>query len=136
MAGDSDTGALVARFYRELWNAWDDEAVDAVLAAQFRFRGSLGTETEGLTEWRAYRDGVRAGAADFHNEIVDLVVDGHRAAARLLYTGTHTGPLAGIEATGRRFGYAGAAFFVSERGRLVQAWVLGDLTSLVRELTA
>lgn len=35
-------GDLVVRFYDRLWNAWDDTAVQTVLAEQFRFRGSLG----------------------------------------------------------------------------------------------
>ena len=63
-----------------------------------------------------------------------LVVDGDRAAARLRYTGTHTGDLAGMPATGRRFHYAGAAFFTALDGRLTSAWVLGDLEGLRRQL--
>ncbi len=126
---------LVGRFYDELWNAWDDAAVDDVLAPDFAFRGSLGAETVGRDGWRGYRDTVRAGSADFHNAVEALVVDGDRAAARLGYSGTHTGPLAGVPATGRRFAYAGAAFFEARDGLLVSAWVLGDLAGLRAQLT-
>lgn len=125
---------LVERFYGDLWNRWDDDAVDEVLGADFMFRGSLGHETVGRDGWRAYRDLVRAGSADFHNEVQLLVVDGDRAAARLLYSGTHTGELAGLGATGRRFTYAGAAFFEAGAGSLSSAWVLGDLADLRRQL--
>ena len=125
---------LVARFYDRLWNSWDDAAVDAVLAEQFRFRGSLGQETVGRDGWRSYRDAIRARLPDFHNEIVELVVDGDRAAARLLYSGTHTGDLLGYPPTGRRFSYAGAAFFLACDGQLAEAWVLGDLADLTRQL--
>ena len=125
---------LVRRFYEELWNRWDDEGVDDLLAEDFTFRGSLGTETAGRAEWRSYRDAVRAGASDFHNELVTLVAHGDRAAARLRYSGTHTGRLAGLPATGRRFTYAGAAFFEAQQGRLASAWVLGDLTALQEQL--
>jgi predicted ester cyclase len=62
----------------------------------------------GKAPWSAMA--VEAGSADFHNEIVELVCDGGRAAARLRFTGTHTGPLLGLPATQRRFEYAGAAF--------------------------
>ena len=125
---------LVRRFYTELWNRWDDDAVDSVLAPDFAFRGSLGNQTRGREEWRGYRDLIRAGSSDFANEIVELVCLGDRAAARLEYTGTHDGPLAGIEATGRRFAYAGAAFFTARDGLLVSAWVLGDLAGLRAQL--
>src|SRR3954462_12834767 len=102
--------ALVRDFYEVLWNHWDDEAVDELLSEDFTFRGSLGTRTRGRSQWRSYRDAIRAGSSDFHNEIVTLVAEGNRAAARLRYTGTHTGHLAGLSPTGRRFTYPGAAF--------------------------
>jgi predicted ester cyclase len=127
--------SLVLRFYDRLWNAWDDTAVDGTLAPQFTFRGSLGDRTNGRDEWRTYRDKVRAGSSDFHNDIIDLVVSGERAAARLEYSGTHDGPLLGVAPTGRRFNYAGAAFFTAAHGQLIGAWVLGDLAGLTAQLS-
>jgi steroid delta-isomerase-like uncharacterized protein len=127
--------ALVERFYDELWNQWDDSAVDEVLAADFTFRGSLGESVHGRDGWRSYREMVRRGSRDFHNEVVDLIATGDRAAVRLNYTGTHTGPLLGHPATGRRFSYAGAAFFTSSGDALVAAWVLGDLAALADQLS-
>ena len=126
---------LVERFYVELWNGWNDSAVADTLSPGFTFRGSLGQETSGRDGWRRYRDLVRGGSADFHNEIVELVCDGQRAAARLRYTGTHTGVLLGLPATHRRFEYAGAAFFTADAQWLISAWVLGDLDGLRRQLT-
>jgi predicted ester cyclase len=131
----SDVHDLVRSFYDDLWNRWDDDLVDRVLSPTFDFRGSLGTTTSGRDEWRSYRDAVRGGSADFHNEVVALVCEGHRAAARLRYSGTHTGPLRGLPPTGRRFEYAGAAFFTVAEGRLDSAWVLGDLAGLEEALT-
>ena len=128
-------GGLVERFYGELWNRWNDSAVEGILSPGFTFRGSLGQETSGREGWRRYRDMVRAGAADFHNEIIELVCEGQRAAARLRYTGTHTGPLLGLPATRRRFEYAGAAFFTADLRWLTSAWVLGDLEALRGQLS-
>ena len=65
-----------------------------------------------------------------------LAEDGDQAAARLRYSGTHTGPLLGYPATGRAFTYAGAAFFTAADGLLASAWVLGDLVDLRRQLAA
>jgi steroid delta-isomerase-like uncharacterized protein len=125
---------LIRRFYDDLWNRWDDEAVEDLLAEDFAFRGSLGTETRGRDEWRSYRDTIRAGSPDFHNEVVTVIARGDHAAARLLYTGTHSGHLAGLPPTGRRFSYAGAAFFAANARQLTSAWVLGDLSSLLELL--
>jgi predicted ester cyclase len=109
---------LVMRFYHRLWNEWDDAAVEDTLSADFTFRGSLGDQTRGRDGWRRYRDKIRSGSPDFHNEIVDLVVAGDRATARLVFSGTHSGVLLGIEPTGRPFSYAGAAFFTVAGDRL------------------
>ena len=125
---------LIRRFYANLWNRWDDEAVDDLLSPDFRFRGSLGQTVEGRDGWRRYREVIRDGSGDFHNEIIDLVAAEDRAAARLQYSGTHTGPLLGYDATGRRFNYSGAAFFTASDSLLTKAWVLGDLQTLKAQL--
>jgi steroid delta-isomerase-like uncharacterized protein len=131
----TDVSALVHRFYDVLWNHWDDDAVATTLHRDLRFRGSLGQETVGLDQWRGYRDDVRRGSSDFHNEVVDLVADSDRAAARLVWSGTHDGPLLGIDGSGHRFSYAGAAFFGSRDGLLADIWVVGDVDGLRRQLT-
>lgn len=130
-----DAARLVRRFYEQAWNAWDDTVVDEILAADFTFRGSLGDEVRGRDGWRAYRDKIRQAVPDFHNEIVDLVTAPGRAAARLRYTGHHTGVLLGVPGTGQPIEYAGAAFFTCADGQLGTAWVLGDLDALRRQIS-
>lgn len=125
---------LVLRFYQRLWNAWDDAAVEETLGPDITFRGSLGPTTVGRDGWRGYRDDVRRGAPDFHNEVLDLIATGDRAAARLQFTGTHLGAILGIPATGRAFAYTGAAFFTTANGLITDIWVLGDLDALRQQL--
>jgi predicted ester cyclase len=131
-----ETERLVRQFYEQLWNQWDDGAVDEVLAADFEFRGSLGDVTRGRDQWRGYRDKIRAAIPDFHNEIVELVVSGGRGAARLVYSGHHHGVLLDHRGHGAWIQYEGAAFFRSGSGRLAAAWVLGDVDALRRQLAA
>lgn len=130
----ADLSALVTAFYRDLWNRWDDAAVPDVLAEDFSFRGTLGDRTHGCDQWRAYRDKVRRAAPDFTNTVLDLVVQDDRAAARLRFAGTHEGELLGIAPTYRPFAYEGAAFFAGAGGLLADAWVLGDIDGLRRQL--
>ena len=130
----TETRALVERFYRQLWNQWDDGAVDAILADDFDFRGSLGMRTRGRDGWRGYRDMIRTGSPDFHNDVVELVCEPERAAARITCHGHHVGPLLGIDGTGRSFAYSAAAFFHCAHGHLSAAWVLGDLDALRHQL--
>ncbi len=127
---------MVRRFYADVWNRWDEAAVDELLDEGFVFRGSLGDEVGGRDGFRGYRDKVRAAFPDFHNEIVELITEGERAAARLRYTGHHRGELVGAAPTGAFIIYSGAAFFTAREGRLIRAWVLGDVDHLRRQLAA
>ena len=68
---------------------------------------------------------MRKGIDDFHNEIVGVVVEGDRAAARLIYSGTHDGPHGRGGRDRESFCYAGAGLFTSHGGLLTSAWVLG-----------
>jgi predicted ester cyclase len=129
-AGRGDTRELVERFYRDVWNRWDDAAVEQLLAPGFVFRGSLGDEARGRDGFRTYREKVKAAFPDFHNEIRELVVDGQRAAVRLACRGRHEGEVLGFAPTGALVSYEAAAFFCVEGGYLSEAWVLGDLDGL------
>jgi steroid delta-isomerase-like uncharacterized protein len=134
--GGNRMEALVRRFYADVWNRWDDAALDDLLDGDFVFRGSLGDEVRGRDGFRGYRDKIRAGFPDFHNEVVELVTEGERAAARLRYTGHHRGTILGVAATGTLVSCDGAAFFTAREGRLLEVWVLGDVDGLRRQLTA
>jgi predicted ester cyclase len=132
----TEEAELVRRFYSEAWNRWDDAVVDELLAESFAFRGSLGDEVHGRGRWRAYRDAVRSGVPDFHNEIVELIVAPGQAAARLRYTGHHHGVLFGQQGNGAAIEYEGAAFFRCADGSLTSAWVLGDIDRLRGQIQA
>jgi steroid delta-isomerase-like uncharacterized protein len=136
MADAAAVRDLVHRFYRDVWNHWDDSAVDELLAPDFTFRGSLGDEAQGRDSFRAYRDKVRAAFPDFHNEVRELQVEGDRAAARLICTGRHEGEILGIPPSGARIAYEAAAFFRTDGDHLQEVWVLGDVEGLRRQLEA
>ena len=53
------TPKLVEQFYTRIWNAGDLNAVSDLLAADFAFRGSLGTELSGHNAFKEYVLSVR-----------------------------------------------------------------------------
>jgi predicted ester cyclase len=68
--------------------------------------------------------------------IDDLIAEGDKLVASLTYTGTHKGPMFGIEATGRRISYAGVAIFEIAETKIKKVWILGDLLSLLNQIGA
>jgi steroid delta-isomerase-like uncharacterized protein len=127
---------LVERFYGDIWNRQDFAVADEILAADFRFRGSLGSETVGIPAFLTYVRSVHAALADYRCVIDALTADDVAAAARMTFTGVHRGPLFGVPATGKSVSWAGAAFFRIAQQRIVSIWVLGDVDGLKRQLGA
>lgn len=66
----------------------------------------------------------------------DVVADGDLVAMRATFQGTHGGPFAGIEATGRAVSAELMIFYRIEDGRIVQHWMQFDVASVIGQLTA
>jgi steroid delta-isomerase-like uncharacterized protein len=118
--------SVVRRFYDELWNQWQLELVDELLAPNVRFRGSRGAHLTGRDAFRRYAESTRAGFPDWKNRIDEILAIDDRVVTRLTWTGTHTGEFDGIAPTGARVEYVGAAFFRLEEALITEAWVVGD----------
>jgi predicted ester cyclase len=126
----------VRRFYDEIWNIPDLAAIPGVLHPDITFRGSLGSVRKGHSDFADYVRSVTTALSGYRCEIEQLVVDGDVAAARMLFSGRHTGEFLGRAPTGQTVKWAGAAFFTFERELIRDVWVLGDLISLYAQLDA
>jgi steroid delta-isomerase-like uncharacterized protein len=118
--------AVVRRFYDELWNSWELEVADEIVSETIDFRGSLGKRAQGRNAFKAYVEALRRAFPDWRNVIDEMVAAGDRVAVRMTWSGTHEGTLNGIESTGARVEYSGAAFFLVRAGVIEKAWVVGD----------
>ena len=127
---------LIRRFFDEMWNPWNFEKVDELLAPDIKFRGTLGAELKGRDAFRAYMCKVQAAFPDFHNTILELTAEHDRVVGRTFYRGTHHGEIFGMAPTGKSIAYSGAAFFRIADGKVIEGWVLGDLLALLRDLGA
>jgi predicted ester cyclase len=126
--------AVVRRFYDELWNRWGLEVADEVVSETVEFRGSLGKWARGRNAFKAYVEALRRAFPDWRNEIDEMVAAGDRVAVRMTWSGTHEGTIDGIEPTGARVEYCGAAFFLIKSGVIEKAWVVGDTNAFWQTL--
>jgi ribosomal protein S18 acetylase RimI-like enzyme/predicted ester cyclase len=125
---------LVTRYYEQMWNRWDFDLADELIADEFVFRGSLGRQVRGREEFKSYMRLVQSVFSDFHNRIEHIVACGSDLVARLEYTGTHDGELLGIRPSFRRIQYAGIAMFHSGSERLLSGYVVGDRLTLLEQI--
>lgn len=125
---------VIERFYHDLWNHWNLDLADEILAADVRFRGTLGSTLEGRGAFKGYVETVRRAFPDWHNRIDETISCGDRVVTRMTWSGTHEGKLMDIEPTGARVEYVGAALFRVADGWIREAWVVGDTQELWRAL--
>ena len=129
-----DIRELVRLFYEKLWNETDLGIAEEILHPEVRFRGSVGVGATGRLEVCDYVAMVTTALSDYRCDIESLIADKDRAAAKVCFSGLHTGEFLGHEPTGRRVEWMGAGFFVADGKKLRDIWVLGDLATLTDQL--
>lgn len=107
---------------------------DEILHADVTFRGSVGVGATGRREVCDYVVMVTAALSDYRCDIESLIVEGDSAAAKVRFSGHHTGEFLGHVPTDRRVEWVGAAFFSVDENQLRDIWVLGDLETLRAQL--
>jgi len=121
---------MVQQFYDRIWNAGDTAAAVDLLAEDFSFRGSLGPEMRGREPFCEYVRSVRGALQGYRCDILDCVIEGAKAFAKMRFSGIHVGPFRSFAPTGKHVEWLGAALFRIEESRIAELWVLGDLVSL------
>jgi predicted ester cyclase len=80
--------------------------------------------------------GFREGIPDARAEIEEIFATGDWVAARLHWTGTHTGEFLGLVPTGKKFAITELEIVRCEGGRIVDLRQLMDIPSLMSQLTS
>jgi steroid delta-isomerase-like uncharacterized protein len=88
----------------------------------------------GADEIARYFEDAFAALPDMRFEVVAIVEQGDDVFAHWRLTGTHTGPVQGIEGTGKRIELDGIDHFVLRDGRVVSNFVVFDQMQYSRQL--
>lgn len=126
----------VRKFYEVIWNEHDKSAIPELLHESFTFRGSLGVEKQGYVGFSQYVDMIHSALKDYKCSIKETVSEPSKVFAKMQFSGIHQGILMGLEPSGQRISWDGAALFHFKSGKILSLWVLGDLKSLEAQLDA
>ena len=88
----------------------------------------------GADEIAGYFEEVLAGIPDAHFDLRDVSEDGENVYVQWHMTATHTGPLLGYEATGKRVELDGIDHFVVRDGRIASNFIVFDQLQYGRQL--
>ena len=136
MASANET--LVRRWFEEIWNRGNISAADELLAprAVLHEAGIGGEPSLDLEEFKAHWAAIRTAVPDIHFDMVFSFEAGEHVAARLVVTGTHSGPGLGLEPSGRSFRVTGMVIARVREGRMVEGWNNFDLLGLFEQVHA
>ena len=130
--------AKTIRFLHGVWNERDHVGTSDLLAPEVAFHG-LGSGSPPRMDLRAWRDFHRQFEVAFPDiacEVEDAVEEADRVAVRFTMTGTHTGELAGLPASGRPVRFGVIAITRWADGRMEEAWHCFDQLGLLRQIGA
>lgn len=132
--GASENRELVRRWIYEGWNEDANERVMQEVFAEDWIDGDDDAGPHGYEGIRAFVRTYRTAFPDVRIEILQLVADDEYVGFRWAASGTHTGSLFGLQATGRRVAFTGHTLHRVEGGRMKESWVQTDTVSLLRQL--
>jgi steroid delta-isomerase-like uncharacterized protein len=129
--------AIVRRYIEIGWSKGDMGVVTESVAPDYRRHQPNMMITVETAEALATLIGAyRAGLPDLHIVIEHMVAEGDWVVTRVRCTGTHTGDLAGLPATGRSVDFTASDIFQMAGGRILESWHNVDDYGLLQQLGA
>jgi len=125
-----DVDIATRSFVTDVWNGSREETAYDLVASDCPGLGESGPD--GVLAWHRDR---RAAFPDLRYKIVDLLVEGERAAIHWRAAGTQTGQFGPVPPTGQVVSYSGATFLRFDGdGKISDVWSVNELFQVLQQL--
>lgn len=126
--------AVARRFYEEVWNQHDVDALDELTVANAVDHDPMPGLLPGREGWKQQFAMMFIAFPDLHFAVDIVVAEGDKVASRLTVNGTHNGEFMGIPPTGKQGTITGVDIFRIVSGKVVERWGSYDLLSLMQQI--
>jgi steroid delta-isomerase-like uncharacterized protein len=126
--------AILRRYLDEVWNRGNLAIIDELIAPDCEFDGPDITGGRGPEAARRFAVLYRTAFPDTKLVCEELLADGDKVVCRWTVTGSQTGDLPGLPATGKAVRVTGIDIVKMEGGTLTHVWSEWDGLSLRRQL--
>lgn len=120
-----------------IWNSGEMEAIPEVYSTNFIVhwpKGFAENESHGFDGVRKAIERIRTAFPDWHEEVVDMIIEDNKVVTRYISTGTHLGRYAGTKGTGKKVEFDEISIYRIEGGKVIEQWCLSDDLSTLRQL--
>ena len=133
-----DPKGIVRRYFEEIWDRGDLDAVDRLFSPEFVRHGpaSEGGEVRGFEGLKQLVRAYRGSFPDLRVPIDEQFAEGEVVVTRWTAHGSHEGELLGTAPTGRRVTVPGILIDRVAGGRIAEEWASYDALSMLQQLGA
>lgn len=114
--------ALARRWFEEVINQRNLDAIDDIYSADYHYHGPEGFELRGSQAAREYAASILAASDDRHAVVKQQVAEGDLVVTRFISRGHHTGLYRGLEPTGKLWTTEGIDISRIVDGKIVEGW--------------
>lgn len=129
---------IADKFFEQVWNQRQLDLADSLFPADFVAKPIAyqapwtGTGPESI---KHHIQKWLEGLPDLHMETIESIAQGNQVVVRWEMTGTHSGVLHGVPATGRSIKGLGVSFFEIEDGKIRDILTAFDWLGLMQQLS-
>ena len=131
----AENGALMKRWYREVWAERKNETIYELLASDAVVSGHTGTEIRGPEDFAKYADQIRKAFPDTDVVVEDAFGVDDKVAVRWSATMTHSGEGMGAP-TGNPVKITGITIARIVDGKIVEGWDNWDKLGMLEQIGA
>lgn len=133
VTSEEENEALVQRWL-DAWDSGDTAAFEGVLADDYVHGWAHGQDSQGADAFLARYVEFTTAMTDFDTTVTSTVTDGDLIAVSWTTTATHSGPLYGIEPTGKTLSWTGIVVFRIACGEVAESWTEMDVFSILQQI--
>ena len=129
--------ALLRRWFDEVWNKGNAEAIDELLAADGIAHGLSDDESnplKGPPDFKPFHTTFRGAFPDMEVIVEDMIAEGDKVVARCSVRGSHSGDQLGIAASNAPVAFTGIAIVRIKDGKIVEAWNNFDFMTMNKQI--
>ena len=135
MSTTASGNAKIARdFFEEIFNRKNLSGVDKFASPDVRYFDTFNGESKGIDGMKKALQVFLTGAPDVHMTVDQSIESGDDVVTRETYTGTNTGSVGGMPATGKKFNVRGVTIVKIVNGKAVDVYHLGEDLSFMQQI--
>lgn len=125
---------LYRRFIQEIFNEGRLERLGDFVSPHYALQDAPHGTPQGPDAVKQVVAMFRTAFTGLSLSVEELIAEGDYVAGRFTLQGVHTGPIFGIEGTGKSIQVSSLTMVRIAEGRLQTSWVRNDVLSLMRQL--